>query len=77
MFIAAVLLVLVAISASSLFFYIENADQYFYTFLLSNQVRYFGMNSIRYLFVALVPLSWLAFEFTKKEEQKDSVIPQK
>jgi hypothetical protein len=39
---------------------------FFVSYFPQQQVRYFLMNLVRYCFIALVPLTWLAYESTQK-----------
>jgi 4-amino-4-deoxy-L-arabinose transferase-like glycosyltransferase len=64
--IAMVLPILVGVFSSSLFYNLETTAEQAISYLPDYQVRYFNLNTTRYLFVALIPLSWLAFEGQKK-----------
>jgi len=64
---AIVLPVFIGLAMGAFEFIYENAwmDDYLITYYPVSQVRYLTLHLIRYLFIALVPLSWLAFEFAK------------
>ncbi len=65
--IAMVLPILVGVFSSSLFYNLETIAEQAISYLPDYQARYFNLNTTRYLFVALIPLSWLAFEGQKKQ----------
>ncbi|MCW4025536.1 MAG: glycosyltransferase family 39 protein [Candidatus Bathyarchaeota archaeon] len=63
--IAMILSIMVGIFSSSLFYNLETTAEQAISYLPDYQARYFNLNTTRYLFVALIPLSWLAFEGQK------------
>ena len=64
---AIMLPVIIGLAMGAVDFVYENAwmDGCLITYYPVSQVRYLTLNLIRYLFIAIVPLSWMAFEYAK------------
>jgi hypothetical protein len=64
-----VLPVVIGILITSLYFVYENyfMEDYLLTYLPVSQVRYLIYQLIRYYYIALVPLTWIAYEMAKKK----------
>jgi hypothetical protein len=66
---AIVLPILVGLVTGAADFVYENQwmPDYWISYYPVSQVRYLVFTLIRYLFIALVPLSWLAYEFAREK----------
>ena len=67
---AIVLPIIIGVVMGAAIFIYENEwmPNYWITFYPVSQVHYLTSTLIRYLFIAIIPLSWLAFEVAKKSE---------
>jgi hypothetical protein len=61
-----------------MYFIYENSwmATFYVSYFPQQQVRYFLFNLVRYCFIALIPLSWLAYEIDVKI-QKDALVGEK
>jgi|WetSurMetagenome_2_1015567.scaffolds.fasta_scaffold03217_6 4-amino-4-deoxy-L-arabinose transferase-like glycosyltransferase len=74
--VSAVLPMLIGVLVSAVFFVYENhwmAD-YLISYAPVTQVRYFMYNLVRYFFIALVPMTWAAYEVARKLKPEASPL---